>query len=69
MKVEGVERILSKVDKRDRCVFKLFFYFFNKEELVTSNIDGIYNKKCLDVFKLNFLKVLVFSKFFVSFFL
>ena len=59
----GVERTLSKADKRDRCALKLLPYFFNKEELATSNTYGTHNKNCLDASKLNSLKVLVFSKF------
>ena len=62
-KVTGVERTLSKADKRDRCALKLLPYLFNKEELATSNTDGTHSKKCLDASKLNSLKVLVFSKF------
>ena len=63
MKITGVERTLSKADKRDRCTLKFLPYFFNKEELATSNTDGTHNKKCLDASELNSLKVLVFSKF------
>lgn len=48
------------------CVFKLLLFFFSKEELVISNIDGIYEKYCFDSNKLNLFKVLVFSKFFVN---
>lgn len=38
------------------CVLKLLRYFFFKEELIYSNIDGFYNKECLDIIKFNFLK-------------
>lgn len=36
---------------------------FTDEELVSSNTDGMHGKLPLDSNKLNFLKVLVFSKF------
>lgn len=45
---------------------KFLLYFFIDEELVSSNIDGMYGKLFLDSNKLNFLKVLVFSKFLVE---
>lgn len=62
-KVRGVERTLGKEEKRDKCALKLLPYFFNRDELATSNTDGTHGKKCLDASKLNSLKVLVFSKF------
>lgn len=48
------------------CVLRLFIYFFSKEELVESNINGSYEKRGLDSVKLNLFKILVFSKFLVS---
>lgn len=55
-----------KERERYLCVFKLLLFFFSKEELAISNIDGIYEKYCFDSNKLNSFKVLVFSKFFVN---
>lgn len=64
-KVIKVQEVLDRVKERYKCVLKLLFYFFIKEEFANSNINGIYKKACFDSGKLNFLKILVFSKFLV----
>lgn len=62
-KVRAVQSALRKESERHRCAVKLLPYFFTDEELVSSNTDGMHGKLPLDSNKLNFLKVLVFSKF------
>lgn len=66
-KVRAVQSALKKENKRYRCAVKLLPYFFTDEELISSNTDGTHGKLPLDSNKLNFLKVLVFSKFPVEF--
>ena len=62
-KVRAVQSALRKENERHRCAVKLLPYFFTDEELISSNTDGTHGKLPLDSNKLNFLKVLVFSKF------
>ena len=62
-KVLAVQSALRKENERHRCAVKLLPYFFTDEELISSNTDGTHGKLPLDCNKLNFLKVLVFSKF------
>lgn len=66
-KVRAVQSALKKENERHRCAVKLLPYFFTDEELFSSNTDGTHGKLPLDSNKLNFLKVLVFSKFPVEF--
>ncbi|XP_068738810.1 eukaryotic translation initiation factor 5B-like [Montipora capricornis] len=66
-KVRAVQSALKKENERHRCAVKLLPYFFTDEELISSNTDGTHGKLPLDSNKLNFLKVLVFSKFPVEF--
>ena len=66
-KVRAVQLALKKENERHRCAVKLLPYFFTDEELISSNTDGTHGKLPLDSNKLNFLKVLVFSKFPVEF--
>lgn len=67
IRIKIIQRVLSKPEtERHLCALKLLPHFFSKEELAESNTDGSHDKKCLDSVKLNFLKLLVFSKFPVS---
>lgn len=62
-KIKAVQQTLGRESEWHLCALKLLQSFFTSEELVNSNTDGTYGKKCLDSAKLNSLKVLVFTKF------
>lgn len=62
-KVKAVQSTLREESERHLCALKLVHSIFTNEELVSSNADGNYGKKCLDSNKLNSLKVLVFTKY------
>lgn len=62
-RIKSVQETLRGERERHLCALKLMPSFFSKEELASSNTDGMYDKKCLDSTKLNSLKLLVFTKF------
>jgi len=62
-KIKAVQQTMGRESERHLYVLKLLQSFFTSKELVNSNTDGTYGKKCLDSAKLNSLKVLVFTKF------
>lgn len=44
-KVQSVQEALQKEEDRHRCAMRLLPYFFSKEELSNSNIDGTHGKQ------------------------
>ena len=62
-KVESIQRALEKLHEWHCCALTLLPYFFTKEGLTRSNMDGYHGKEHVDATQLNSIKVLIFSKF------